>query len=437
MTEKPFSTIEEAIEDIREGKMVVVCDEEDRENEGDLTLAAQFATPEAINFMAKEARGLICLALEPERCDDLGLDLMAAKNESPFQTAFTVSIEAREGVTTGISAHDRARTIQVAIDPRSTPHDVVQPGHIFPLKAKQGGVLERAGQTEAAVDLARPAGLTPAGVICEVMNDDGTMARVPDLTRYCEQHDLKMVTVADLIAYRRKQDKLVQREVEVQLPTDFGDFKAVAYRSLVDGKHHVALVKGEVDGTEDVLVRVHSECLTGDVFHSLRCDCGQQLESALRMIDDEGTGVLLYLAQEGRGIGLLNKLLAYKLQEEGLDTVEANLKLGLPADLRDYGIGAQILVDLGLTSIRILTNNPKKIIGLEGYGLQVADQIPIQHEPNEHNVAYLRAKKEKLGHLLHHQGLALDEEMIQEERRRDREGTGGADQPAPERDKRA
>jgi 3,4-dihydroxy 2-butanone 4-phosphate synthase/GTP cyclohydrolase II len=421
MTKKPFSTIEEAIEDIRSGKMVVVCDAEDRENEGDLTLAAQFATPEAINFMAKEGRGLICLALEPKRCDDLGLDLMAAKNESPFQTAFTVSIEAREGVTTGISAHDRARTIQVAIDPRSTPHDLVQPGHIFPLKAKTGGVLERAGQTEAAVDLARLAGLTSAGVICEIMNDDGTMARVPDLEAFCAQHDMKMVTVADLIEYRRRQDKLVQREVEVKLPTAYGDFRAVAYRSLVDNKHHVALVKGDVDGQEDVLVRVHSECLTGDVFHSLRCDCGEQLESALSMIESEGSGVLLYLAQEGRGIGLLNKLHAYKLQEEGLDTVDANLKLGLPADLRDYGIGAQILVDLGLTTIRIMTNNPKKIVGLEGYGLQVTDQIPIEHVPNEHNLAYLKAKKDRMGHLLHHQGLALDEEMIQEERRRDRE----------------
>ncbi|MDQ1701465.1 MAG: 3,4-dihydroxy 2-butanone 4-phosphate synthase / cyclohydrolase [Frankiaceae bacterium] len=421
MTTKPFSTIEEAIEDIREGKMIVVCDEEDRENEGDLTLAAQFATPEAINFMAKEGRGLICLALEPERCDELGLDLMAAKNESPFQTAFTVSIEAREGVTTGISAHDRARTIQVAIDPRATPRDLVQPGHIFPLKAKSGGVLERAGQTEASVDLARLAGVTPAGVICEIMNDDGTMARVPDLAKFCARHGLKMVTVTDLIEYRRRNDKLVNREVEVKMPTAYGDFRAIAYRSLVDGKHHVALVKGEVEGQEDVLVRVHSECLTGDVFHSLRCDCGQQLESALAMIEHEGQGVLLYLAQEGRGIGLLNKLHAYKLQEEGLDTVDANLKLGLPADLRDYGIGAQILVDLGLSTIRIMTNNPKKIVGLEGYGLQVTDQIPIQHAPNEHNLAYLDAKKERMGHLLHHQGLALDEEMIQDERRRDRE----------------
>jgi 3,4-dihydroxy 2-butanone 4-phosphate synthase / GTP cyclohydrolase II len=399
----------------------VVCDAEDRENEGDLTLAAQFATPEAINFMAKEGRGLICLALEPDRCDSLGLDLMAAKNESPFQTAFTVSIEAREGVTTGISAHDRARTIQVAIDPRATPNDLVQPGHIFPLKAKAGGVLERAGQTEAAVDLARLAGVTPAGVICEIMNDDGTMARVPDLEQFCARHDMKMVTVADLIEYRRRQDKLVQREVEVKLPTAYGDFRAVAYRSLVDNKHHIALVKGEVEGQDDVLVRVHSECLTGDVFHSMRCDCGEQLESALSMIEAEGTGVLLYLAQEGRGIGLLNKLHAYKLQEEGLDTVDANLKLGLPADLRDYGIGAQILVDLGLSKIRIMTNNPKKIIGLEGYGLEVSDQVAIEHVPNEHNLAYLRAKKERMGHLLHHQGLALDEEMIHEEQQRDRE----------------
>ncbi len=421
MTNKPFSTIEEAIEDIREGRMVIVCDAEDRENEGDLTLAAQFATPEAVNFMAKEGRGLICLALEPERCDELGLDLMAAKNESPFQTAFTVAIEAREGVTTGISAHDRARTIQVAIDPRSTPRDLVQPGHVFPLKAKAGGVLERAGQTEAAVDLARLAGVTPAGVICEIMNDDGTMARVPDLERFCARHDMKMVTVADLIEYRRREDKLVSREVEVKLPTAYGEFRAVAYRSLVDNKHHMALVKGEIDGADDVLVRVHSECLTGDVFHSLRCDCGEQLESALAMIEAEGSGVLLYLAQEGRGIGLLNKLHAYKLQEEGFDTVDANLELGLPADLRDYGIGAQILVDLGLTSIRIMTNNPKKIVGLEGYGLKVSDQIPIEPVPNEHNRAYLQAKKDRMGHLLHHQGLALDEEMIQEERRRDRE----------------
>jgi 3,4-dihydroxy 2-butanone 4-phosphate synthase / GTP cyclohydrolase II len=420
----PFATIEEAIEDIRQGKMVVVVDDPDRENEGDLTIAAQFATPEAINFMAKEGRGLICLALTPDRCDELGLDLMAAKNESSFKTAFTVTIEAREGVSTGISAHDRARTVQVAIDPKARPHDLVQPGHIFPLKAKKGGVLERTGQTEAGVDLARLAGVLPAAVICEVMNDDGTMARVPDLVAYCERHGLKMVTVADLIAYRRQHDKLVERVVATAMPTAFGEFRAVGYRSLVDNKHHVAMVKGDVDGEQDVLVRVHSECLTGDVFHSMRCDCGEQLESALAMIEREGKGVLLYLSQEGRGIGLLNKLRAYKLQEEGLDTVDANLRLGLPADLRDYGIGAQILTDLGLSSIRILTNNPKKIIGLEGYGLSVTDQIPILAVPNPHNEAYLRAKRDRMGHALHHQGLPLDEEMIAAEQEHDRRGDG-------------
>jgi 3,4-dihydroxy 2-butanone 4-phosphate synthase / GTP cyclohydrolase II len=369
--------------------------------------------------MATHGRGLICLALTPERCDELGLDLMAAKNETPLQTAFTVAIEAREGVTTGISAADRAHTIQVAVDPESRPQDLVQPGHVFPLKAKTGGVLERTGQTEAAVDLARLAGLNPAGVICEIMNEDGTMARVPDLIPYCREHGLKMITVADLIAYRRRKDKLIERVVETGLPTAFGDFRAVGYRSLVDEKHHVAMVKGNVDGERDVLVRVHSECLTGDVFHSLRCDCGEQLVAALSMIEHEGRGVLLYLSQEGRGIGLLNKLRAYRLQEEGLDTVDANLKLGLPADLRDYGIGAQILVDLGLSSIRILTNNPKKIHGLEGYGLSVSEQLPIQSVPNAHNEEYLRAKRDKLGHILHHQGLPLDEQMIHEEHQRD------------------
>jgi 3,4-dihydroxy 2-butanone 4-phosphate synthase/GTP cyclohydrolase II len=414
-----FSTIEEAIDEIRQGRMVVVCDDENRENEGDLTMAAQFATPEAINFMAMEARGLICMPLTGERCDQLGLDLMAAKNEAPLQTAFTVSVEAREGVTTGISAADRAHTIQVAIDPSSTPRSLVQPGHVFPLKAKDGGVLERAGQTEAAIDLARLAGLNPSGVICEIMNDDGTMARVPDLIPYCERHGLKMITVADLIAYRRRTEQLVERIVATGLPTAFGDFTAIGYRSLLDDKHHVAMVKGDVAGEQDVLVRVHSECLTGDVFHSLRCDCGEQLEAALAMIEREGRGVLLYLSQEGRGIGLLNKLRAYKLQEEGFDTVDANLKLGLPADLRDYGIGAQILVDLGLTSIRILTNNPKKIHGLEGYGLSVAEQVPIQSVPNPHNEDYLRAKRERMGHVLHHQGLPLDEQLIMEEHRRD------------------
>jgi 3,4-dihydroxy 2-butanone 4-phosphate synthase/GTP cyclohydrolase II len=427
----PFSTVEEALADLRDGRMVVVCDAPDRENEGDLVLAAQFATPEAINFMAKEGRGLICLALSPDRCDELGLELMAAKNDSPFETAFTVSVEAREGVSTGISAHDRARTIQVAIDPRTKPHDLVQPGHIFPLKAKSGGVLERTGQTEAAVDLARMAGLIPAGVICEVMNDDGTMARVPDLERYCARHGLKMITVADLIDYRRRRDKLVERVAEATLPTEFGEFDVVGFRSLVDGKHHVAMIKGEIDGQEDVLVRVHSECLTGDVFHSLRCDCGQQLEDALRRIEIEGEGVLLYLSQEGRGIGLLNKLRAYKLQEQGLDTVDANIELGLPADLRDYGIGAQILVDLGLSSIRLLTNNPKKIVGLEGYGLRVTEQLPIQHPATPYNQEYLRAKRDRLGHRLHHQGLALDEEMVHSERVHDRrrraaEDGGGA-----------
>src|SRR5437588_8687977 len=421
----PFATIEEAIEDIRQGKMVVVVDDENRENEGDLTMAAQFVTPEAINFMAREGRGLICLALTDERCDELGLDLMAAKNESAFGTAFTISIEARSGVSTGISAADRARTIQVAIDPNASPRELVQPGHVFPLKAKAGGVLERVGQTEAAVDLARLAGLIPAGVICEIMNEDGTMARVPDLVGYCERHGLKMVTVANLVAYRRQHDKLVERVVSTSLPTAFGDFVAFGYRSLVDNKHHVALVKGEVAGKPDVLVRVHSECLTGDVFHSLRCDCGEQLESALAMIEREGMGVLLYLSQEGRGIGLLNKLRAYKLQEEGLDTVDANLRLGLPADLRDYGIGAQILVDLGLSSIRILTNNPKKISGLAGYGLSVTDQIPIQHLANPHNEAYLRAKRDRLGHTLHHQGLALDEEMLRAEELEDRQRKQG------------
>jgi len=423
-----FSTIEDAIEDIRAGKMVVVCDAPDRENEGDLTMAAQFATPDAVNFMATNGRGLICLALTPERCDELGLDLMTAKNESGFKTAFTISVEAREGVSTGISAHDRAHTIQVAVDPRSEAHDLVQPGHVFPLKAKGGGVLERAGQTEAAVDLARLAGLIPAGVICEVMKDDGTMARVPDLVEYCEEHDLKMITVADLIAYRQRTERLIERVAEAVLPTAFGEFTAIGFRSLVDGKHHVAMVKGEVDGEPDILVRMHSECLTGDVFHSLRCDCGQQLESALAMIERAGRGVLVYLAQEGRGIGLLNKLRAYKLQEEnGLDTVEANVALGLPVDLRDYGIGAQILKDLGLSSIRILTNNPKKIIGLEGYGLSVSEQLPIQAIANPHNEGYLRTKRERMGHAIHHQALPLDDELIQREHEEDRRRREGDD----------
>jgi 3,4-dihydroxy 2-butanone 4-phosphate synthase/GTP cyclohydrolase II len=424
----PFTSVEEAIEEIRQGRMVIVCDGEDRENEGDLVMAAQFATPEAVNFMAKEARGLVCLALTAERCEQLGLKLMAAKNEAPLQTAFTVAIEAAEGVSTGISAHDRARTIQVAIDPHAGPSDIVSPGHVFPLRAKDGGVLERTGHTEASVDLARLAGLIPAGVICEVMNEDGTMARVPDLAPYSAAHGLKMITVADLIAYRRRTEKLVERVVATNLPTAYGEFTAVGYRALLDDKHHVAMVKGEVSGEQDVLVRVHSECLTGDVFHSLRCDCGEQLAAALAQIEREGRGVLLYLSQEGRGIGLLNKLRAYKLQEDGLDTVDANIRLGLPADLRDYGIGAQILGDLGLSSIRILTNNPKKIVGLEGYGLSVTEQVPIEAVPNPHNEEYLRAKRERLGHTLHHQGLALDEELIHDEHVHDEQGDhGGSD----------
>ncbi len=401
----PFATIEEAIEDIREGRMVVVVDDPDRENEGDLTIAAQFATPDAINFMATHARGLICLCLTEERADYLGLRPMTDNNEAPLGTAFTVSVEAREGVTTGISAADRSRTIQVAIHADSTAHDLVQPGHVFPLRAKPGGVLERIGQTEAAVDLARLAGLNPAGVVCEIMNDDGTMARVPDLAPYCERHGLKMVTVADLVEYRRRHEKLVERGASVQLPTEFGEFTAIAFREKLTGKIHVALVKGEVDGTDNVLVRVHSECLTGDVFHSLRCDCGEQLEQALAQIEEAGCGVLLYMAQEGRGIGLLNKLRAYELQEQGMDTVEANLELGFPADARDYGIGNQILADLGLTTLRILTNNPKKLTGIDGFGLTVVEQVPIEVAPNAENQRYLRTKRDKLGHRLHHQDL--------------------------------
>ena len=403
-----FATIEEAIEDIRQGKLVVVVDAADRENEGDLTIAAQFATPEAINFMTKEGRGLICLCLTEERCDELGLRQMTEKNETPYGTAFTVSVEAREGVTTGISAPDRSRTIQVAIDPKAKAEDLVQPGHVFPLRAREGGVLMRAGQTEAAVDLARLAGLIPAGVVCEIMNEDGTMARVPDLIPYCERHGLKLVTVADLIEYRRGHEQLVERMTTVQLPTAYGDFTAVAFREKLTGKHHVALVRGDVDGAENVLVRVHSECLTGDVFHSLRCDCGEQLEQALSRIAFEERGVLLYMAQEGRGIGLLNKLRAYELQENGLDTVEANLELGFQPDMRDYGIGNQILADLGLSTIRILTNNPKKITGIEGFGLEVVEQVPIETAPTPQNVRYLATKRDKLGHKLHHQDLKYE-----------------------------
>jgi 3,4-dihydroxy 2-butanone 4-phosphate synthase / GTP cyclohydrolase II len=410
----PFSTVEQALEDFRQGKFVVVVDDEDRENEGDLTIAAQFATPEAINFMATHGRGLICLCLTEERCDQLGLRPMTDRNETPFGTAFTVAIEAREGVTTGISAHDRSRTIQVAIDPSKGPNDLVQPGHVFPLRARPGGVLQRTGQTEAAVDLARLAGLIPAGVVCEVMNDDGTMARVDDLIPYCERHGIRLLTVADLVEYRRRTEKLVERTTSIRLPTAYGEFTAVAFREILTGKHHLALVRGDVARVEDVLVRVHSECLTGDVFHSLRCDCGEQLDLALRRIGAEERGVLLYMAQEGRGIGLLNKLKAYELQEGGLDTVEANVELGFPADAREWGIGNQILADLGLTTMRILTNNPKKLTGIEGFGLRVVEQVPIEIPSNEENRRYLETKRDKLGHRLsmppvHHQDMRYEE----------------------------
>jgi len=408
VVENAFATVEEAIEDIRAGKFVLVVDAADRENEGDLTIAAQFATPEAIAFMAKEGRGLICLCLTGERCDELGLRQMSDHNETPYGTAFTVSIEAREGISTGISAHDRARTVQVAIDPSKGPQDIVQPGHVFPLRAKAGGVLQRAGQTEAAIDLARLAGLNTAGVICEVMKDDGTMARVPDLVDFCATHGLKLVTIADLIEYRRRHEKLIERQVTVRMPTVYGEFAATLFRETLTGKQHVALVKGELDDAQDVLVRVHSECLTGDVFHSLRCDCGDQLDAALQLIAAEPRGVLLYMAQEGRGIGLLNKLKAYELQESGLDTVDANLALGFAADEREWGIGNQILAELGLTTIRLLTNNPKKVSGLEAYGLKVTEQVPIEVPPNDENRRYLAAKRDKLGHRLHHQGLKFE-----------------------------
>jgi 3,4-dihydroxy 2-butanone 4-phosphate synthase/GTP cyclohydrolase II len=403
-----FATIEEALEDFRAGKFVVVVDAPDRENEGDLTIAAEFATPTAINFMATHGRGVICLCLTEERCDELQLRTLASSSESRLGTAYTTTIDAREGISTGVSAADRAHTIAVAIDPATRPHDLIEGGHILPLRARNGGVLQRAGQTEASVDLARLAGLDPSGVVCEIMKNDGTMARVPDLVKYCARHGLKMITVADLIEHRRRHEKLVERMSTVALPTAYGEFRAVAFRETLTGKHHVALVCGEVAGEEDVLVRVHSECLTGDVFHSLRCDCGEQLEVALAQIAAEGRGVLLYMAQEGRGIGLLNKLRAYELQEQGRDTVEANLELGFPADSRDYGIGYQILADLGLSTIRLLTNNPRKLESAVSFGLTVTEQVPIEVPPNTQNVRYLQTKRAKLGHRLHHQDLRFE-----------------------------
>ncbi len=395
------STIEEALEEIRQGKMVILVDDEGRENEGDLTMAAEKVTSEAINFMAKYGRGLICLSLTEERLNELRIPMMVSENSSRFQTAFTISIDACHGVTTGISAADRAETIQVALDERSQPEDLVAPGHIFPLRAMKGGVLVRTGQTEGSVDLARMAGLKPAGVICEIMNDDGTMARMPDLQVFAEQHGLKIVTIADLIKYRINKESLVRRIAVARIPTKYGGvFTAIGYENDVDAHHHIALVKGDITAEDEVLVRVHSQCLTGDVFGSKRCDCEEQLHTAMALVEKEGKGVIVYMMQEGRGIGLINKLKAYSLQDQGQDTVEANESLGFQADMRDYGIGAQILVDLGLHKIRLITNNPRKIIGLEGYGIQVVERIPIETRPFTENIEYLRAKAKKLGHLL-------------------------------------